>query len=136
MVKYLNCQQGKCVTGSNRAFLYSADGGGSFAIRGDESNIEAVNGAAAIAPLAGSAFTFPADRCRFARYVNTATQAVRVVIVVSQAALAVLPAVLNFWVQTSGSAGTNLPFALVTTRGERLSRYAGGDSGFNDGDVP
>lgn len=124
------------MSGSNRAFTYTTDAGGSFAIRGDESNVEAVNGAAAVAPAAGSPFTFPADRCRYARYVNTATQAVRVVTVVSQAALAVLPAVLNFWVQSSGSTGSNLPFALVTTRGERLSRYAGGDTGFNDGDVP
>jgi hypothetical protein len=124
------------VAGSNRAFNYITDSGNTVAVRGDESNIEAVNGAAAVAPLGGSPYTFPADKCRFARYVNVATGAVRVVIVVSQAALAVLPVLLNFWVQANGTTGSVLPFSLVTTRGERLSRYAGGDSGLTDGDTP
>lgn len=124
------------MAGSKRAFAYSPDAGGTVAVVGDESNIEAVNGALAVAPLAGSAYTFPADKARYARYVNVATGAIRLVLVVSQAALAVLPAVVNFWVQTSGSAGANLPFGLAGTVPEKLRRYAGGDSGLNDGDVP
>lgn len=124
------------MAGSKRAFNYTTDGGATVAIVCDESNVEAVNGAAALAPLAGAPLTFPVDQCRFARYVNVATGAARLVVVLSQAALAVLPAILNFWVQTAGTAGATLPFALANTRGETLRRYAGGDSGFNDGDVP
>lgn len=124
------------MSGSRRAFNYITDGGSTVAVNGDESNIEAVNGAAAVAPLAGSLLTFPAEGCRYARYVNVATGAFRVVIVVSQAALAVLPAILNFWVQTAGTAGQVLPFALASTRGEKLRRYTGGDTGLTDGDVP
>jgi hypothetical protein len=124
------------MAGSRRAFNYITDGGSTVAINGDESNIEAVNGAAAVPPLAGSLLTFPAEGCRYARYVNVATGAIRVVLVVSQAALAVLPVVVNFWVQTAGTAGQTLPFALVGTRGEKVRRYAGGDSGLTDGDTP
>ena len=124
------------MAGSKRAFSYSPDGGGTVAVVGDESNIEAVNGALAIAPPAGSAYTFPADKARYARYINVTTGAVRVVLVVSQAALAILPAVVNFWVQASGSTGNNVPFALAGTVGEKLRRYAGGDSGLTDGDAP
>ena len=124
------------MAGSKSGFQYTNDVGQSFPIVGDESNIEAVNGALAVPPAVGGAFTLDADDARVARYLNAATGAIRTVIVVSNAALAVLPAVVNFWVQTSGSAGSNLPFGLVGTRGERIRRYAGGDTGFTDGDVP
>lgn len=124
------------MAGSKRAFNYITDGGNTVAVVADESNVEAVNGALAVAPLAGSLLTFAADKCRVARYLNVATGAIRVVIVVSNAALAVLPAIVNFWVQTGGTTGSVLPFALVGTRGEKVARYSGGDTGLTDGDVP
>jgi hypothetical protein len=127
---------GEIMAGSKRAFAYTTDAGSTVAVVADESNVEAVNGALAVAPLAGSILSVDAEECRYARYVNVALGVVRLVIVVSNAALAVLPAILNFWVQTGGTTGSVQPFALAATRGETFRRYAGGDSGLTDGDVP
>ncbi len=123
------------MAGSKRAFLYTSDAGQSYAVVADESNIEACSGAAAIPPALGAQLTLDADACRTARYVNAATGAARTIIVVSNAALAVLPAIVNFWVQSSGLIGASLPFALAGTRGEKIGRYLG-DTGLTDGDVP
>jgi hypothetical protein len=124
------------MAGSKRAFVYTADSGTTYSINCDESNVEAVNGAAATAPTVGSPYVIPVRKLRRARYVNAATGTSRLVPVLTQAALAALPAIINFWVQSSGTAGSSLPFGLATTQGEKLSRYVGGDTGLNDGDIP
>jgi hypothetical protein len=72
---------------------------------------------------------------RSATYRNAVSGAVRTVVVLTEAALLVLPVIINFLSATSGSAGAAEPYALVRTSGHKGKRY-GGDSGLLDGDSP
>jgi hypothetical protein len=121
--------------GSRRGFVYTDDLGESYVIQADESNTEAANGAAAAAPTLGAPVRNGDGNLRSAVYRNAVTGATRTVVVLTEAALLLLPVVLNFLSATAGSAGAAEPYALVRTRGHKGRRY-GGDSGLLDGDFP
>lgn len=121
--------------GSRRGFVYEDGEGNAYVIQADESNTEAVNGAAATAPTLGAPVRNGDGKLRTATYRNTVTGAVRTVVILTEAALAVIPFVVQFLSATAGSAGAAEPYALVRTRGHQGRRY-GGDSGLLDGDSP
>lgn len=121
--------------GSRRGFVYDDGRGQSYVIQADESNTEAANGAAATAPTLGAPVRSGDGKLRNATYRNAVTGAVRTVVVLSEAALLLLPVIINFLSATAGSAGAAQPYALVRTRGHQHRSY-GGDSGLLDGDSP
>lgn len=125
------------MAGSLRAFVYVTDGGIPLGINCDESNVEAVNGAAALVlPAPGAALIGSVDNLRYALYRNALTGATRKVVILTTAALINVPLTLNFYISTGGTTGAGQPFGLAGTRGERIRRYVGGDTGLTDGDVP
>lgn len=124
------------MAGSNRGFPYVLPGGGDpLVVTGDESNIEAVNGAAATSGAAGGKMIRNDGSLRSATYRNPVTGATRNVVVLSEALLLALPLVIQFLQATGGSAGTAQPFNLIRTQGHKERLYAG-DTGLTDGDAP
>jgi len=121
--------------GSRRGFLYTDDDDETYVVQLEESNTEAANGAAATGGTLGAVVRSGDGKLRTATYRNAASGATRTVVVLTEAALAVLPLVIQFLSATAGSAGAAEPYALVRTRGHQGRRY-GGDTGLTDGDAP
>jgi hypothetical protein len=123
------------MAGSLRGFPYTDANGDVYTVIADESNTEAANGAGATAPAAGSDVRRNAGNLRQAVYRNPVTGATRTVLVLTEALLLALPAVIQFLSATAGSAGTAQAFNLVRTKPQTSRRY-GGDTGLTDGDAP
>jgi hypothetical protein len=122
------------MAGSNKWFTYQSDDGTDWAIFADESNVEAANGAAAVAPPAGQNYKPPANlRLRYAVYGNQAgTRNIRVPIV----NISTYNAIASGDTIPDSIAGTgNLTF--IRKRPEVISPVPiNFDTGLDDGDNP
>jgi hypothetical protein len=122
------------MSGSKDTFWYVSDTGAGYAIEGDEGNIEAIMGAAVSRPSAGAAKVARTADLRHAVYRNAASGATRKVPVLTQAALAVLPVAVDFFLNSTSIGGSAVSFVLTNIVGEAISRYTGADTGLTDGD--
>lgn len=122
------------MAGSNKWFSYTDDEGTDWAIFADESNVEAVNGAAAVPPPSGQNYKPPANlKLRYAYYGNAeGTRTLRIP-VVDQATYAGLA---NGDTIPDTIAGTG-NLTLIRKRPEVISPLPSPfDTGLDDGDQP
>jgi hypothetical protein len=123
------------MAGSKRTFQYIGDNGTAYAIVADESNVEAVNGAAAAVPAVAArsrVFQPQSSKLRYAVYGNAAGRRIKI---------PMLTAALYNAVDTAsptipdplGAAGAVLSFIDRTP--ERFKSPKWIDTGLTDGDV-
>lgn len=123
------------MAGSIKYFVYTDDAGEDWALRRDESNVEAVNGAASgDYPNTGSTVRYELPRNvrpRTATYVSADGTVRRKVVVLTAARYATLATdAPSFTDQVS-----NVTVSLKLQDGERVSLPFGADTGLNDGDA-
>jgi len=117
------------MSGSIRNFRYVDDGGNNYSIRADESNIEAVNAAAAAA--APVAIGLPRNITpRYGLFSDAAGTTTRKVVFLTAAAFAAANGTTP--TITVGALTLNLTFK----RGEAVTLYPNVDTGLDDGDNP
>lgn len=117
------------MAGSLRAFLYDADDGTDWALLGDESNIEAVNGQGNNI-TAATKYKVPSNlKVRSATYANAAGTIRRTIPVLSAATFGSLASGSTITDQVSGET-----LQLRFTKGEVVSLLPIPDTALNDGD--
>jgi hypothetical protein len=122
------------MAGSLKFFVYTSDAGPQYALKRDESNVEAVNGAVGDYPDSGSTVDLELPRNikpRYATYVSTDGTVRRNIVVLTPALYAGLagttPTIVD---DTSG-----LTLTLKTQVGEQRTLPFGADTGLIDGDA-
>ena len=130
------------MAGSKRWFAYTLDDGTSVGILADESNVEAVNGAASNTPIVGSRPTRGAPkgtRLRFISYKSDdGLRTVRIPVLnttIYGAIPAALQTIPNPITPGAGEGGGNLIFDYKRGEVSRIPKF-GIDTGLTDGDKP
>lgn len=119
------------MAGSLKYFRYLANGGETFAVQRDESNVEAVNTGAGIAVTPAEKYKLPSNVSpRSATYVSLDGLVRRKIIVLSPTIFNALDATAPITDQTSGKT-----LFLKFTEGEKLTLPTLGDTGLLDGDA-
>lgn len=119
------------MAGSLKGFRYVADDGTTWAIFGDESNIEAIPAGVAGILTPDEKYKIPKNlEPRKAVFVDLTGRIRREIVVRTPAAFAALSATTTITDQVSGST-----LNLKLTKGERVTLVPLSDTGLNDGDA-
>lgn len=119
------------MAGSLKGFKYTADDGTTWALFGDESNIEDVNGGVDGIITPAQKYKVPRNLTpRKAVFSNPAGTIRREVVILTPATFAALTATTQMTDQVSGQL-----LNLKLTKGERVALVPLSDTGLNDGDA-
>lgn len=122
------------MAGSIKYFVYTADAGGDWAVKRDESNTEAVNAGIQDMPDANGVAQFELPRNikpRYARYSNVNNTVSRKIIILTPT----IAAGLASGVPTIADSVSGQTLTLREVVGERKVNPMGIDTGLNDGDA-
>jgi hypothetical protein len=105
------------MSGSIRWFQYTTDGGVNYAVRGDKSNIQAVNPSAAGTPANLPTGAVPSNvKARYALFSDSTGLIKRKVIILTASDLAALTPTTSFT-----PTGETVAVALTSVRGEKIT---------------
>jgi hypothetical protein len=124
------------MSGSKRDFSYEFDSGIVAAIQADESNTEAVNGAAAASSTTGLIILPIAKYVRRVRYSSVDKLHSAIVPVLTPEGLENLPVSIEINKANGSGGAVTVTLFLKKKYAERFATSTGQDSGLNDGDTP